>query len=130
MTRPRTHPKLQSSIPRKRNHTHPKRRQHHPHRNIRHTLRVRLPTLKLKPAIVPRKQPRKPNDHLPQWGVDVKVELALEVVGPEFTKVGFVPDDDVGCADFVEARPAGEEGVYYGRDVFEVLVEEFTLCGG
>ena len=61
--------------------------------------------------------------------MDVKVELALEVVRPEFTKVGFVPDDDVGCADFVEARPAGEEGVYYGRDVFEVLIQEFTLYG-
>ena len=59
--------------------------------------------------------------------MDVKVELALQVVRAEFSEMRFVPDYDVGAADFVVAGVAGEEGVYDGRDVFEVLEEEFAL---
>ena len=59
--------------------------------------------------------------------MDIKVELALEVVGAELAKVRLVPDDDVGLADGVVARPAREEGVDDRGDVFEVLEEELAL---
>jgi hypothetical protein len=57
----------------------------------------------------------------------VKVELSLQVVRAEFTEMGFIPYDDVGFTDLVETGPAGEEGVYCGWDMFEVLLDEFSL---
>ena len=45
----------------------------------------------------------------------------------EFSKVGLIPDDDVGCANFVEPCPAGKQGVDDGWYMFEVLEEEFSL---
>lgn len=57
----------------------------------------------------------------------IEVELALEVVAAELAKVRLVPDDGVGLADLVEARPAREKGIDDRRDVLEVLVDEFAL---
>lgn len=127
MTRPPTHPKLHGSIPPKRDHSHTKRRQHNPHRDIRHLIRVNLPTLKLEAAIVACQQACKTDEHLAEGWMHVEIELALEIVRAEFAEMGFVPDDDVGSTNFVEAGPAGEEGVDDGWDMFHVLHQEFTL---
>lgn len=43
--------------------------------------------------------------------MDIKVELALEVVRAEFSKVSLVPDNEIGLADLVETCPAREQGV-------------------
>jgi len=83
--------------------------------------RVLLPTLELITAVIPRQQSRKSNKHLPQRRMDIKVELALEVVGAELSKVRFIPDDDVRPADTMEAGPTREKGVENGRYVFKVL---------
>lgn len=59
--------------------------------------------------------------------MDIKIEFAFEVVRPEFSKMGFVPDDDIRMANPMEAGPAGEEGVDNGGDVLLVLEQEFFL---
>jgi hypothetical protein len=40
--------------------------------------------------------------------MNIEVKLAFEIMRAEFSEVGFIPDDDVGCADFVEPCPAGK----------------------
>lgn len=129
MARPLAHTQLNSSVPRQRHHPHAKRREHHPHRDIRHILRVRLAALELERAVVAREQAREADEHLAERRVHVEVELALEVVRAELAKVRLVPHDDVGGADFVEARVACEEGVDDGWEVFEILEREFFLRG-
>jgi hypothetical protein len=57
----------------------------------------------------------------------IEIELALEVVRAEFSKVGLVPDDDVRFTYLVEARPAGEECVYDGGQVFAILLDKLGL---
>ena len=61
--------------------------------------------------------------------MDIEVELALEVVAAELAKVCFVPDDDRGMPDAVEAWPAREQRVDDGRDMLEVLLYELALRG-
>ena len=61
--------------------------------------------------------------------MDIEVELALEVVAAELAKVCFVPDDDRGMPDAVEACPAREQRVDDGRDMLEVLLYELALRG-
>lgn len=57
-------------------------------------------------AVVASEQPNKTDKHLPERGVHIEVELALEIVRAEFAKVRLIPDDNVGFADAVKARPA------------------------
>lgn len=59
--------------------------------------------------------------------MNIEIKLAFEVMRAEFSKVGLIPDDDVGCANFVEPCPAGKQGVDDGWYMFEVLEEEFSL---
>ena len=89
------HPQLDSGVPSKRDHRNTKRSDHDPHGNVWYVFRVLLPTLELETAIISRQKPRKPNKHLSQRRVYVKVELAFEVVRTELSKVRFIPDDDV-----------------------------------
>ena len=90
-------------------------------------LRVRLTALELERAVVACQQAREADQHLAKRGMDVKVELALEVVAAELAKVRLIPDDSVGLAYLVEARPAREQRINNGRDVLKVLVNEFAL---
>ena len=59
--------------------------------------------------------------------MDIKVKLALEIVRAEFAKMSFIPNDNIGCTNFVVSRPTGEKSVYYGWDVFDVLKNKFRL---
>ena len=92
--------------------------------------RILLSTLELEASIIPGQQPRKPNKHFPQRRMDVKVELAFQVVRTELSEMGFIPDDDVCLADAMEAGPTREKGVEDGGYVFEVLRDELTLVAG
>jgi hypothetical protein len=53
--------------------------------------------------------------------MNIKVKLAFKIMCAEFAKMGFIPNDSVRCANFMESRPAGEKGVNDGWEVFEVL---------
>jgi hypothetical protein len=127
MARPQTHPELDSGVPAEGHHRYAKRSHHDPHRNVRDVLWIVCPALKLKGAVVAGQKPGEPDEHLAQRGVDVKVELALEVVRPELAKVRLVPDDEARLADLVKAGPTGEEGVDDGREVLQVLKDELAL---
>ena len=48
----------------------------------------------------------------------------------KFAKMGFIPYDDVGESDFMEASPTWKEGVNGGWEVFKVLMNEFALESG
>lgn len=76
------------------------------HKGIVHIFRVLLAGLEFERSIVACQVAGQANQHLSEWGVYIEVELALEVVGAEFTEVGLIPGDDVGSADLVQA---GEE---------------------
>lgn len=57
----------------------------------------------------------------------IEIELAFEIVRPEFSKVGLIPDDNIGLADIVEACPAREEGVYDWGQELAILLYKFGL---
>ena len=59
--------------------------------------------------------------------MNIKVKLALDIMRAKFAKMGFIPNDNIGCTDFVEPRPTGEKSVDDGWDVFDVLKNEFRL---
>ena len=59
--------------------------------------------------------------------MNIKVKLAFEVMRAEFAKMSFIPNDNIGCTNFVESRPAGEKSMDDRGDVFEVLKIEFRL---
>jgi hypothetical protein len=59
--------------------------------------------------------------------MDVEVKFALDVMGPEFSKMGFVPDNDVRMADFMETGPTREECVHDRGYVFKILEQELSL---
>ena len=40
--------------------------------------------------------------------MNIEVELAFEVVGSEFTEVSFIPRDNVGASDSIQASEEGE----------------------
>ena len=129
MTRPLTHTELDCRIPPQRNERDPIRRHDDPHRDIRHPFWIHLAALELERAVVASQKTSQADEHLTQRRVHVKVELALEVVRPKLAKVGFIPHDEVGEPNLVEAGPAREEGVDCWRDVFPVLLDEFGLGG-
>lgn len=58
----------------------------------------------------------------------VEIELPFQIMRTEFPKVSFIPDDDVRLSYSVEAGPAGEERVYDGCNMLEVLLSELGLC--
>ena len=121
------HPELHRGVPAEWYERDTERREDDAHRDVRDVLRVHRAALEPERAIVAREEAGEADDDLAERGVDVEVELALDVVGAELAKVRLVPDDDVGLADVVEARPAREESVHDGRDVLEVLQEELAL---
>ena len=100
------HPKLHRRVPAKGHHRDTERREHNTHRDVRYRIWVRRAAVEAERAVITRKEPNEADEHLAERGVDVEVELALEVVRAELAKVRLVPDDDVGLADLVEARPA------------------------
>ena len=53
--------------------------------------------------------------------MNIKVKLALEIMRAEFAKVGFIPNDNIGCTNFVVSRPTGEKSVDDGWEVFDIL---------
>jgi hypothetical protein len=59
--------------------------------------------------------------------MNIKVKLALEIMGAEFAKMGFIPNDNIGCTNFVVSRPTGEKSVDDGWEVFDVLQNKFRL---
>ena len=63
--------------------------------------------LEVEPSIVPREQSREADEHLPERGVHVKVEISVDVVGPELPEVRLVPDDVVRRADTPEPGDRG-----------------------
>ena len=127
MTRPLTHTELDCRIPPQRNERDPIRRHDDPHRDIRHPFWIHLAALELERAVVASQKTSQADEHLTQRRVHVKVELALEVVRPKLAKVGFIPHDEVGEPNLVEAGPAREEGVDDGLEHVEVLVYKFFL---
>lgn len=122
------HAELDSRIPAKRHHRHTKKRKHHPHGHVRDIWRVLRPTFKFEVAVVSREEARQPDEHLSEWRVDIEVELALQVMRAEFSKVRLVPDNDVRMPNLIEARPARKKCVYCWRQVLQILLEEFRLC--
>lgn len=56
------------------------------HESVIHILRVLLAGLELKRSVVASKIARKAHKHLPERGMHIKVELALQVVGSELSK--------------------------------------------
>lgn len=130
MARPRAHAKLDGGVPSERDHQDAKSGQDDAHGDIGYMLGVHFAALELIAAVVPRQQTSEPDEHLAEWGVHIKVKLALEVVRAKLAKVRLVPDHVRRLADLVEPRPAGKEGVHDGRDMFQVLLYEFTLNGG
>ena len=59
--------------------------------------------------------------------MNIKVKLALDVMRAEFAKMGFIPNDNIGCTNFVVSRPTGEKSVDDGWEVFDVLINKFRL---
>ena len=59
--------------------------------------------------------------------MNIKVKLALEIMRAEFAKMGFIPNDNIGCTNFVVSRPTGEKSVDNGWEVFNVLINKFGL---
>ena len=127
MTRHPAHAQLHSRIPPEWDKRNTERGKYDTHGDVRHSVGVSRPALEAKCAVVAREQAGEADEHLPERGVDVEVELAFEVVRAELAKVRLVPDDDVRLADLVEARPAREQRVHDRRDVLEVLHEELAL---
>jgi hypothetical protein len=121
------HAELDRSVPPQRDHSHTETRQKDTHCNIRNILGVCLTTLEFIVAIVTRDKSGETDKHFAQRWVNIKVELAFDVVGAKFSKVSLVPDDIVGMAYAVEPSPTGEKGVDGGCDMLSTLFEEFTL---
>ena len=59
--------------------------------------------------------------------MNIEVKLALEIMRAEFAKMGFIPNDNIGCTNFVVSRPTGEKSVDDGGEVFDVLKNKFCL---
>ena len=53
--------------------------------------------------------------------MNIKVKLALVIMCAECAKVGFIPNDNIGCINFMVSRPTGEKRVDDGWEVFDVL---------
>jgi hypothetical protein len=121
------HAELDRSVPPQRDHSHTETRQKDPHCNVRDILGVCLTTLEFIVAIVTRDKSGEADQHFAQRWVNIKVELAFDVVGAEFSKVSLIPDDIVGMTYAVEPSPAGEKSVDGGCDMLSTLFEEFTL---
>jgi hypothetical protein len=127
MARPLAHTQLYSRIPGQRHHANTKRGKHNTHGNIWDTVRIRLSTLKLEVAIITSQQACKTYNHLAKRWMNIKVKLALEIMRAEFAKMGFIPNDNIGCTNFVVSRPTGEKSVDDGWEVFDVLQNKFRL---
>ena len=112
MARPRTHAELDGSVPTEWDHQNAKGSQDDAHGNERHVLWVHLATFELIAAVVSRQQTGKPDKHLPERWVHVKVKLALEVVRTKLAKVRLVPYHVRRLADFVIPCPTRQEGVH------------------
>ena len=112
MARPRAHAELDGSIPSEWDHQDTEGGHDDAHGNVRHVFWVHLPALELIAAIVPRHQTGKPDEHLPERRMHVKVKLALEVVRTKLAKVRLVPDHVRRLADLVISCPARQEGVH------------------
>jgi hypothetical protein len=59
--------------------------------------------------------------------MNIEVKLALDVMRAEFAKMGFIPNDNIGCTNFVVSRPTGEKSVDDGWEVFDVLKKKIRL---
>ena len=59
--------------------------------------------------------------------MNIKVKLALEIMRAKFAKMGFIPNNNIGCTNFVVSRPTGEKSVDNGWEVFDVLKNKFRL---
>lgn len=94
MARPRTHAKLDCSIPPEWDHQNAKGGHEDAHGNIGHSVGVGLAALEFEVTVVSRQQPCEPDEHFPEGWMDIEVKLALEVVRAELAKVCLVPDDD------------------------------------
>lgn len=100
-----------AGVPGDGNHQHSVRGHVQSPEAVVHALGVDLSALELKVAIIAREEASEADEHLSERRVDVKVELALDVVRPKLSKVGLVPDDRVGPADPVVPSAHGEERV-------------------
>ena len=127
MARPLAHTQLYSRIPGQRHHTNTKGGKHNTHGNIWDSVGVRLSTFKLEAPIITCQQACKTYKHLAKRWMNIKVKLALEVMRAKFAKMGFIPNDNIGCTNFVVSRPAGEKSVDDGWEVFDVLINKFGL---
>lgn len=127
MACPRAHSEFNSGIPPEWNHGDAKGSQHYSHSDIRYFWWIDLSTLKIKSSIVSGEQSDESDDHFTQGWVNIEIELAFEVMGGEFSKVCFIPDDKIGGTDVVKTSPAGQEGVDDGGEVFEILEKKLAL---
>ena len=103
MARPLVHTQHYSGISGQRHHTNPKRGKYNTYGNIWDT--VDLSTLELEAPIVTCKQTGKTYKHLAKRRMNIKVKLALEIMRAEFAKVGFIPNDNIGCTLLKLPRP-------------------------
>ena len=59
--------------------------------------------------------------------MNIEVKLAFEIMRAEFAKMGFIPDDNVGCTNSMVSRPTREKSVDDGWEMFKVLEDKFRL---
>ena len=91
---------------------------------------IRLTTFEFERAVVTCQQASETNEHLPKRRMYIKVELALEIVASKLAEVRLVPYNNIGLANLVETRPAGEKCVDYRWYVLEILLDKLALCEG
>lgn len=102
---PWTHAQLHRCIPTQRDHSYTEGRHHHAHGNVWHGITILHTAFELEAAVVAREKASEADKHLAQRRMHIKVELALQVVRPKFSKVGLVPDYDASTSNLVEAGP-------------------------
>lgn len=100
------------------------------HEDVVDLFGVRLARLELERTIVTGQVARKADQHLSQRRVDIKVELALEVVRSELAEMRLVPGDNGREANLPQAREEGQGGKEDGRKNGFPVVDDIcdALC--
>ncbi len=89
------HPELHRRVPAKWYKRDTKRREDDAHGDVGDVLGIHRAALERERAIVAGEEASEADDDLAERGVDVEVELALDVVRTELAKVRLVPDNDI-----------------------------------
>ncbi len=80
-------PELSRRPPSNRDHHHPKRSQDDSHSGVGYVLGILNAGFEFEPSIISREQTCQTNQHLSERWVDIKVEVAIDVVGAELAEM-------------------------------------------